>query len=80
MRGEYYLDQASGAVLHPWLEMCAELLQIVSQKFIATLKHTFHECKCIFGSDRSSRSGNFRLPPDHKFTRALNFNLSDSKL
>ena len=42
-----YLDEASGAVLHPWLEMCAELLQIVSQKFIATLKTHFMNANAL---------------------------------
>ena len=47
MRGEYYLDQAPSAVLHPWLEMSAELLQIVSQKFIATLKINFMNANAL---------------------------------
>ena len=48
MRGEHYLDQAPGAVLHPWLKMCAELLQIVSQKFIATLKTHFMNANALY--------------------------------
>ena len=50
MRDEYYLDQAPGAVLHPWLEMSTELLQIVSHKFIATLKTHFMNANALLAS------------------------------